>query len=516
MGTANGIKDGTDPTQIRPWFVVPQKLMPPFNGGRSGDSENAGTLSGQPEVLDWPLDFDDVVAAAAIGDKQVERALTYDDDTRRDEAQPFVVGRDMATAQTNGHPNPSFGKLHVPLERRVEIDLRPVEGEAAIADALTIKGPRVACPWARSIRDLHGDDNRTRLGRAVAQSGEAGTNRQMANVAVLGATGAVGREFLRLFEERQFPVKTLRLLASARSAGQSIPFAGEKIVIEDAATFDWSGTDYAFFSAGAGRSRAFAPAALAAGATVVDNSSAFRMQPDVPLVVPEVNGHRLTADTRLVANPNCTAAILVTAIAPIERRARIARVIVSTYQSASGGGAAMMEELRSQTEAVLQGKEVKPEILPFPYAFNLFSHNTAIGPDGFNEEESKVMAETRRMLEREDLRLNVTCVRVPVMRAHSESVTLEFEGDAPSEDEIRDWLAQAPGVRVVDDREANHFPMPCEASGSHDVLVGRIRRDPSHPNSVLLFISGDQLLKGAALNAVQIAEELRRLRHSVG
>ena len=397
-----------------------------------------------------------------------------------------------------------------------ELVLSPVDGEAAIADALTIEGSRVAGPWARSIQDLHRVDNRTRLGRAVGQVSEAGTNQPMASVAVLGATGAVGREFLRLFEERRFPVGSLRLLASARSAGQTMEFAGKQVTIEDAATFDWGGTDYAFFSAGAGRSREFAPAAMAAGATVVDNSSAFRMQPDVPLVVPEVNGHRLSPETRLVANPNCTAAILVTAIAPIERKARIARAIVSTYQSASGGGAAMMEELRSQTEAVLQGHEPKPEILPHPYAFNLFSHNTAIGPDGFNEEESKVMAETRRMLERDDLRLNVTCVRVPVMRAHSESVTLEFEDDAPSEDEIRGWLAEAPGVRVVDDREANHFPMPCEASGCDDVLVGRIRRDPSHPNSVLLFISGDQLLKGAALNAVQIAEELLRLRESAG
>ncbi|MBX3096822.1 MAG: aspartate-semialdehyde dehydrogenase [Fimbriimonadaceae bacterium] len=332
------------------------------------------------------------------------------------------------------------------------------------------------------------------------------------NVAVLGATGAVGREFLRIFAARSFPVGNLRLFASARSAGQTVDYLGNSISIEDAATADWAGVDYAFFSAGAGRSREYAPIANAAGCTVIDNSSAFRMDDQVPLIVPEVNGDRLPSDAKLVANPNCTAAILCTAIAPIERRARIARLVVSTYQSASGGGAAVMEELRAQTEATLAGREIMPEVLPHPYAFNLFSHNTPIGEDGFNEEESKVIAETRRMMGRPDLAINVTCVRVPVMRAHSESITIEFEGAAPSEEDIRQWLNEAPGVRVVDDRANNHFPMPSEASGTDDVLVGRIRRDPSHPNAVLLFVSGDQLLKGAALNAVQIAETLIRLR----
>jgi aspartate-semialdehyde dehydrogenase len=262
----------------------------------------------------------------------------------------------------------------------------------------------------------------------------------------------------------------------------------------------------AFFSAGASRSRQLVPAALEAGALVVDNSSAFRMDSDVPLVVPEINADAITPSTRLIAVPNCSAIILLMAVSPLRKLGKIQRLIVSTYQSASGGGAAVMRELEDQTRAYLEGRSIESTLLPHQYAFNLFSHNTAIGEGGYNEEELKVIAESRKILGMPELKINVTCVRVPVLRAHSESVTVEFEGPAPDEEAVRELLAASPGVRVVDDREQNHFPMPIQAQAQDDVLVGRIRKDLSNPNALCMFIAGDQLLKGAALNAVQIAE----------
>lgn len=325
---------------------------------------------------------------------------------------------------------------------------------------------------------------------------------------MLGATGAVGHEFVRLFEERNFPISDLKLLASARSVGKTHPFRGEDIAIEEATHESVRGVDFAFFSAGASRSRSLAPAALDSGAWVIDNSSAFRMDEDTALVVPEINAHTLSDSKKLVAVPNCTAILLCMAISPLRKLGSIERLIVSTYQSASGGGAAVMHELREQTRAVLNGEPATPSVLPHPYAFNLFSHNTPVGEDGYNEEESKVIQETRKILEMPELRLNVTCVRVPVLRAHTETVTVEFAGPAPSEEAVREVLAASPGVRVVDDRAKNHFPMPLEASGQGDVLVGRIRRDVSNPNAICLMLAGDQLLKGAALNAVQIAETI--------
>lgn len=326
------------------------------------------------------------------------------------------------------------------------------------------------------------------------------------NVAVLGATGAVGQEFLRLFETRSFPVKGLRLLASSRSAGASMAFQGGQHLVEAVGPGSFDGVDVAFFSAGASRSREWAPVAVEAGALVVDNSSAFRMDPDVPLVVPEINWDSVKGGHRIIANPNCSAIILLMAVAPLRKLGRLDRLIVSTYQSASGGGAAMMQDLVDQTKQYLDGVPVSPSVTPHPYAFNLFSHNTPIGPTGANEEESKVVEESRKILDDPGLKINVTCVRVPVLRAHCESVTVEFDGPAPPLDAVREALASSPGVRVVDDRESNHFPMPSESSGQDDVLVGRIRHDPSSPNGLCLFVSGDQLLKGAALNAVQIAE----------
>ena len=326
------------------------------------------------------------------------------------------------------------------------------------------------------------------------------------NVAVVGATGAVGGEFLRLFSERNFPIAKLNLLASARSAGKTLSFAGKDHQVEELCAEAFEGVDVAFFSAGASRSREFAPVALAAGALVVDNSSAFRMDPNVPLVVPEINPESMKSGSRLLAVPNCSAIILLMAVAPLRKLGTIERLIVSTYQSASGGGAEMMRELEEQTADVLAGKAAVPRVLKQPYAFNLFSHNTPINPHGYNEEEWKVIEESRKILDMPDLRINVTCIRVPVLRAHSQSVTIEFSGVAPSEDAVRERLMGAPGVRVVDDRTQNLFPTPLDASGQGDVLVGRIRKDISHSSAISMFISGDQLLKGAALNAVQIAE----------
>ncbi|RYG26256.1 aspartate-semialdehyde dehydrogenase [bacterium] len=327
-------------------------------------------------------------------------------------------------------------------------------------------------------------------------------------VAIVGATGAVGQEFLNLFESRDFPVGDLRLLASARSAGKTAMFRGKEYAIQEALPSAFEGVDVAFFSAGATRSRDLVPAALEAGALVVDNSSAFRMRPDVPLTVPEINLDDTPKGAKLVAVPNCSAILLLMAVHPLRSLGKIERLIVSTYQSASGGGAAVMEELRESTRAYLEGRDYEPRAVQHPYAFNLFSHNTAIGPTGANEEETKVVEESRKILGMPELKVNVTCVRVPVLRAHSESVTIEFDGPAPSEEEARVVLAGAPGVKVVDERDLNLFPMPAHASGQGDVLVGRIRQDPSNPNGLCLFLAGDQLLKGAALNAVQIAEAL--------
>jgi aspartate-semialdehyde dehydrogenase len=329
------------------------------------------------------------------------------------------------------------------------------------------------------------------------------------SVAIVGATGDVGGEFLRLFKERNFPVGDLKLLASERSVGKELEFGGKLHKIEEATGSAFAGVDVAFFSAGASRSKALVPAALAAGALVIDNSSAFRMNEEVPLLVPEVNPESV-GNHRVIAVPNCTAILLCVAINPLRKLGTLDRLIVSTYQSASGGGAAMMHQLESETRAFLASQALPESKLNHQYAFNLFSHNTTIGADGYNEEEMKVIEETRKILAMPALKINVTCVRVPVLRAHTETVTLEFEGSAPSLEEARAALFNAPGVRLVDDRENNIFPTPLDASGQGDVLVGRIRQDISNPNALCLMLAGDQLLKGAALNAIQIAELLLR------
>lgn len=330
-------------------------------------------------------------------------------------------------------------------------------------------------------------------------------------IAVVGATGAVGIELLRSLEARGFGAARLRPLASARSAGQTLAFAGREVIVEELTEDSFAGVDVALFSAGASISRRYRQAVRAAGALMIDNSSAFRMDDDVPLVVPEVNGQALADHGGVIANPNCVAAIMTVALAPLHRASPIRRLQAATYQSASGAGAAAMEELRLATRAALEGEAFEPKVLPHPYAFNLFSHNAAIeGEDGYNGEELKAMVETRRILSAPDLAIGITCVRVPVLRAHSIAMTVQFDRPMAAA-EARALLAAAPGLRLVDDRAANHFPMPSEASGIDEVLVGRIRADLGDPSgcSLALFVSGDQLLKGAALNAVQILEAIR-------
>jgi aspartate-semialdehyde dehydrogenase len=330
------------------------------------------------------------------------------------------------------------------------------------------------------------------------------------SIAIVGATGAVGVEILRVLERRSFPVASLKLLASARSVGRKLEFEGNPYEVEELRAEAFEGCDIAFFSAGAARSREFVPAAKAAGCVVIDNSSAFRMDPDTPLVVPEVNAADLALHNGVIANPNCTAAILAVAVYPIHEAVGVERIVVSTYQSASGAGAAAMRELEDQMREYAAGKPIAKSVFPHQIAFNVFSHNTRVAENGYNEEENKVVEETRKMFHAPDLPIAPTCIRVPVLRAHSESIALEL-GEPLSPAEARAILAKAPGVKLVDDAAANHFPMPLEASGDLDVHVGRIRSDLSNPNGLMMFVAGDQLLKGAAWNAVQIAEELARL-----
>ena len=329
-------------------------------------------------------------------------------------------------------------------------------------------------------------------------------------VAIIGATGAVGVELLSSLERRRFPLSALRLYASPRSAGKRLSIEGGEIAVEALGEKSFSGIDLALFSAGSGTAQQFAPLAAAVGAVVIDNSSAFRMREDVPLVVPEINGARIADHRGIIANPNCVAIIAAMALAPIHRANPIRRIVLASYQAASGAGAAAMAELTAATAAYLDGRQYENRVLRHPSAFNLFSHDTPIDPATlYNGEETKVMNEMRKIFADPEMRISATCIRVPVLRAHS--LALSVECAAPiTPDEARALLAEAPGVRVVDDIARNYFPMPKDASGQDAVLVGRIRRDASDPTgrSLALFAVGDQLLKGAALNAVQIAERL--------
>ncbi|HEY0266943.1 MAG TPA: aspartate-semialdehyde dehydrogenase [Rhizomicrobium sp.] len=330
------------------------------------------------------------------------------------------------------------------------------------------------------------------------------------NVAIVGATGAVGREFIGCIESRGIPLASLKLLASARSAGQKQSFRGEDIVIEELKDNSFDGIDIALFSAGSGISKRYAPLAVKAGAVVVDNSSAFRTDPAIPLVVPEINARRIADHKGIIANPNCAAITTLVPLWPVHRSNPVKRLIVSTYQAASGGGAALMQELEDSTRAYLNCEAYAPKVVKYPYAFNLFSHNTAIdGTTGYNDEETKVINESKKIFEDDAIAISATCIRVPVLRAHSVSMTFACERPITPE-EVRALLAKAPGVKLVDDWANNYFPMPVDASGQGDVLAGRIRKDLSDPSgkSISMFVAADQLLKGAALNAVQIAELL--------
>ncbi len=327
-------------------------------------------------------------------------------------------------------------------------------------------------------------------------------------IAILGATGAVGQELLVLLQERGFPVAELLPLASPRSAGQDLDWRGEQLRVQPVGADAFEGIDLVLASAGGSVSRQWAPIAVAAGAVVIDNSSAFRMDPAVPLVVPEVNPQAAFAHSGIIANPNCTTILLTLALAPLAARRPIRRVVVSTYQSASGAGARAMEELRDLSRTVLEGGEPVSTVLPHSLAFNLFLHNSPLQPSGYCEEELKMLHETRKIMGLPDLRLTATCVRVPVLRAHSEAVNIEFEEPFPVA-EARELLAAAPGVELIENFETNRFPMPTDVTGRDPVAVGRIRQDLSDPRALELWLCGDQIRKGAALNAIQIAELLR-------
>jgi len=331
--------------------------------------------------------------------------------------------------------------------------------------------------------------------------------RRPLTVAVLGATGAVGQELLALLAERRFPVGEIRLLASPRSAGQLIRWQGRAVEVIAVTAEAFQGVDLVLASAGGSISRQWAPAAAAAGAVVIDNSSAFRLDPAIPLVVPEVNPQSAFAHQGIIANPNCTTILLTLALAPLQARRPIERVVVSTYQSASGAGARAMEELRQLSRTVLDGGDPVSTVLPHSLAFNLFLHNSPLQPNGYCEEELKMVNETRKILGLPDLRLTATCVRVPVLRAHSEAVNIAFLEPFPVE-EARELLAAAAGVELIEDFAMNRFPMPTDVTGRDPVAIGRIRQDISDPCALELWLCGDQIRKGAALNAIQIAELL--------
>ena len=327
------------------------------------------------------------------------------------------------------------------------------------------------------------------------------------NVAVLGASGAVGQELLILLEERGFPVAELRLLASARSAGQTQIWNGRSLTVQEVDAASFEGIDLVLASAGGSISRQWREAITAAGAVMVDNSSAFRMEEGVPLVVPEVNPDAAFLHQGVIANPNCTTILLTLALAPLAAHQPMRRVLVSTYQSASGAGARAMDELKTLSQTVLDGGTPTSEVLPHSLAFNLFLHNSPLQENSYCEEEMKMVNETRKIMGLPDLRFSATCVRVPVLRAHSEAVNIEFEQPFPVET-ARALLNKAPGVELIEDHRSNRFPMPTDVTGRDPVAIGRIRQDISDPNALELWLCGDQIRKGAALNAIQIAELL--------
>jgi aspartate-semialdehyde dehydrogenase len=329
------------------------------------------------------------------------------------------------------------------------------------------------------------------------------------NIAIVGASGAVGQEMMEILEQRNFPINELRLLASERSAGKELDFKGSKIKIQKLDENSFKDIDIALFSAGASRSKEFAPIATQAGAVVVDNSSVFRMEEGVPLVVPEINPDAIAgySNKGIVANPNCTTAVTVMALKPLHDLSNIKRVIASSYQAVSGAGAQGIEELRNQTLAWANSEEIEPEAFPHQIAFNLLPHIDSFTDNGYTKEEMKLHNETRKILDNTEIALTATTVRVPVFRAHSVSVNVETEKKITVE-EAREAINNFPGVRVLDNPEELKYPMPIDVAGTDDCIVGRIREDYTVPNGLSFWVVGDQLRKGAALNAVQIAELL--------
>ncbi len=331
--------------------------------------------------------------------------------------------------------------------------------------------------------------------------------KQKYNVAIVGATGAVGVEFLNVLAARQFPVGELKLLASKRSVGKKMKFGGKDYPVEELTAESFAGVDIALFSAGSDRSKEFAQAAVKAGAVVIDNSSAFRMTPGVPLVVPEVNPQDAFTHKGIIANPNCTTIIMAVAVYPIHKINPVKRMVVASYQAVSGAGAVALEELKNQQADLVAGIEPAAKVFKHVIANNVFSHDSAVLENGYNQEEMKMVNETHKIFHDDKIQITPTCVRVPIYRAHSEAIHLELTNKVDLE-KIRAALLAAPGVKVVDDRVKNYFPMPLDVTGKDEVLVGRLRVDTFLPNGLNIFVCGDQLLKGAALNAVQIAEVL--------
>jgi aspartate-semialdehyde dehydrogenase len=327
------------------------------------------------------------------------------------------------------------------------------------------------------------------------------------NVAIAGATGAVGGEFLNLMEARDFPIKNLKLLASERSVGKKLEYCGEQITVEELTPKSFKGVDLAFFSAGKGRSKEFVHHAVDSGTVVIDNSSAFRMDPDVPLVVPEINPHMAFKHNGIIANPNCSTIQMVVALYPLHKAATINRVVVSTYQSTSGAGAKGMSELLKQTSAWVNNEPMEVSVFPAQIAFNLFPHVDVFLENGYTREEMKMVNETRKIMDAPEMGISATCVRVPVLRAHSEAIWIETERKLTPQ-EAREILEKAPGIVVKDEPVAGGYPMPWDVDETVEIYVGRIREDFSHPRGLAFWVVADQLYKGAALNSIQIAEVL--------
>jgi len=338
------------------------------------------------------------------------------------------------------------------------------------------------------------------------------SNQKLFNVAVVGATGAVGEQIIRLLEERNFPIKELKLLSSARSAGAKLSFKGQEVVVQEATPNSFEGVDIALFSAGGDVTKALAPHAVKAGAICIDNTSAYRMDPETPLVVPEVNVEKINEHQGIIANPNCSTIQMVATLKPLYDRYGISRIIVSTYQAVSGAGAKAINEMLRQSKEVLAGNEVKPDILPVgslpvkhQIAFNAIPQIDKFLDNGFTNEEMKMILETKKIMGDDSIEVTATCVRIPVVYGHSESVYVELKEDFDMED-VKTLLANAPGIVLVDNPSEQLYPLATDAAGKLETFVGRVRRDLSNPKALNLWIVSDNLLKGAAWNAVQIAE----------